>query len=71
MCHIQGKTVSILTIPHIYLDLAPHCQKKLKLATPPPPLSEIIRNWPTLHKQNLIIWVHHFGKKEEEKKNLF
>ena len=36
MCHIQRKTVSILTIPHIYLDLAP-------------PLSEKIRNWLTPH----------------------
>ena len=31
MCHIQRKTVSILTIPHVYLDLAPPCQKKSEI----------------------------------------
>ena len=48
MCHIQRKTESILTIPHVYLDLAPPCQKKSEIGQPPlPPLSEKIRNWQT------------------------
>ena len=48
-CHIQGeKTVSILLIPHIYSDLAPHLSEKIRYwLTPLPPLSEKIRNWLT------------------------
>ena len=31
MCHIQRNTISILNIPHVYLDLAPPCQKKSEI----------------------------------------
>ena len=33
--YIQKKTVSILTIPHVYLDFAPSCQKKSEIGEPP------------------------------------
>ena len=41
MCHIQRKPVCILTIPHVYLDLAPLARKKIRnWLAQPPPLSE-------------------------------
>ena len=59
---VAQPTVSILTILHVYLDLAPPCQKKSEISQPPlpprqkkleigkpplPPLSQTIRNWLT------------------------
>ena len=38
MNHIQRKTASIFTIPHVYLYLAPLVIKIRKLQTPPPPI---------------------------------
>ena len=54
MCHIQRKTVSILSLPHVYLDLAPPCQKKSEIGYPPPPHRGITA---TEAEIEIVLWI--------------
>ena len=54
MCHIQRKKkiISISTIPHVYLDLAPLLRKNQKSANPSPVRkNQELANPPSPHSQ--------------------